>query len=531
MMNDSHGNRSNGVVYTPRAVAEEVARIGLLAISDISGKILEPSVGDGSFLSALLARGIEEKKITGIDIDEGATRKLEKKYCGAKIVKADFLEFSCRNNIGTFELVIGNPPYIKRVAYSPSFLERIKALANETGFAVGNLRNAWAAFIVTAAKLVHEGGALVFVVPYEMITVKYGKMIQRFLVHEGYDVEIYAPDAKAFPEIEQDAVILVAKKIGAEKRDVRLNRVESCTRLDPTATALVSIDNEKKAAIEVKSVLMDSEIVDLLIRLRNKSQHVDQYCESVAGIVTAGNQYFILNNDAVEREGLLPWARKIVKKASYLPKGPILSEEHFSQISVNFPCNLIDFHWQDSPPITDEAKKYIENCEEMKIHLRYKCKLRSPWYRIPIVEASDGLFFKRAHIFHRLCVNEAKVLVTDTAYQIRMRGNFGIRDLCFSFYNPLTLLFAEIDGRFYGGGVLELTPSEFRGLPVCIVKPTEAEFRQFVKSFPETRENEASFGKDDNCAIRKKWGLTPEQWNGITNALTVLREHRMRHAG
>ena len=62
--------------------------------------------------------------------------------------------------------------------------------------------------------------------------------------------------------------------------------------------------------------------------------------------------------------------------------------------------------------------------------------------------------------------------MTDTAYHIRMQDKWNVKDLCFSFYNSLTLLFAEIEGRFYGGGVLELTPEEFRGLPLAMLKPS-----------------------------------------------------------
>src|SRR5690606_8037961 len=45
-----------------------------------------------------------------------------------------------------------------------------------------------------------------------------------------------------------------------------------------------------------------------------------------------------------------------------------------------------------------------------------------------------------------------------------------IQDFIFSFYNSLTLAFAELEGRYYGGGVLELTPNEFRILPIPYVQ-------------------------------------------------------------
>ena len=60
-----------------------------------------------------------------------------------------------------------------------------------------------------------------------------------------------------------------------------------------------------------------------------------------------------------------------------------------------------------------------------------------------------------------------------------------MRDLCFSFYNSITLLFAEVDGRSYFSGVLELTPTEFRGLPLHLVKPTAEEFAALETAFSE----------------------------------------------
>jgi adenine-specific DNA-methyltransferase len=47
-----------------------------------------------------------------------------------------------------------------------------------------------------------------------------------------------------------------------------------------------------------------------------------------------------------------------------------------------------------------------------------------------------------------------------------MKEDYDLNSLIFSFYNTLTLLMSEIEGRYYGGGVLELIPSEFKKLPI-----------------------------------------------------------------
>ena len=42
-----------------------------------------------------------------------------------------------------------------------------------------------------------------------------------------------------------------------------------------------------------------------------------------------------------------------------------------------------------------------------------------------------------------------------------------------SFLNPLTAITAELEGRFYGGGVLELVPSEINKLYIPIIEGLE----------------------------------------------------------
>ncbi len=64
-----------------------------------------------------------------------------------------------------------------------------------------------------------------------------------------------------------------------------------------------------------------------------------------------------------------------------------------------------------------------------------------------------------------------------------MNEGFEIENLIFSFYNSLTLSFAELYGRYYGGGVLELTPNEFKKIPVPYLKITSENFNSYVKEF------------------------------------------------
>ena len=69
-------------------------------------------------------------------------------------------------------------------------------------------------------------------------------------------------------------------------------------------------------------------------------------------------------------------------------------------------------------------------------------------------------------MFPRVIANQADVYTTDIAYNIRFYSDYNAPSFAFCFYNSLTLALCEYNGRFYGGGVGELVPSEFKALHI-----------------------------------------------------------------
>ena len=528
MKPDVNEVRLNGVVYTPLDVALEVTDKALAMCSQRLTRVLEPSVGDGAFIKALLANGVKQEHITAIDIDSRAIKHLQSTYEKISAIDCDFLDYALKECDAKFDLVVGNPPFIKRVSFTNKFRERLREVSEWARFPFVDLRNAWAAFVVSASKLLNSYGVLALVIPYELMNVQYGRKIQLYLLREGFNVDVFLPDKQVFVGMAQDAVILLAHRVGAAARQITVNRVDRCSRLSVIKSAVVDCEDPKRAAIDVKATLLDGKTTELLHRLRQEMSIVENYCTSVSGIVTAANKYFILRNIDAARFDIEPWTRDILKKAEYLPDSPVFSMEDFRRVESSEPCKLVDFHLPNAPKLNKAALRYIEDGENRGLHGRYKCVRRNPWYKIPIVPSGDGLFFKRAHIFPRLCINEAEVLTTDTAYQVRMKEGYSIRDLCTSFYNSITLLFCEIDGRFYGGGVLELTPSEFKGLPLHYFATTSDGFREFVNGFPKSSVMVKPEFKDVDERVRRELHLSKEQMQRIVEALAYLRSHRRK---
>jgi hypothetical protein len=133
---------------------------------------------------------------------------------------------------------------------------------------------------------------------------------------------------------------------------------------------------------------------------------------------------------------------------------------------------------------------------------------------------------KRAHHYPRLILNAAQAYTTDTAYRIVPRGVTS-ESLVFGFVNSLTCLCSEIEGRHYGGGVLELVPSEIERLLVPIVKVTKQELARADQQFRDAL-NHMSFLKTQDRAVFGKMGVSIHEQETLNAAWIKLRDRRHR---
>ena len=109
-------------------------------------------------------------------------------------------------------------------------------------------------------------------------------------------------------------------------------------------------------------------------------------------------------------------------------------------------------------PLNESLQQYIRLGEEQGVNEGYKCSIRSPWYAVPSVWQPGGFLFRQIYDFPRMVLNKAEATSTDTIHRLRFSAQ---PDLVTSnAYTYLTAASAEIEGRSYGGGVLELEPTE-----------------------------------------------------------------------
>ncbi|WP_222592966.1 hypothetical protein, partial [Acetobacter syzygii] len=199
-------------------------------------------------------------------------------------------------------------------------------------------------------------------------------------------------------------------------------------------------------------------------------------------------------------------------------------EQHQANASSGKPTNFIWFK-DTSVERTKLGKQYIEQGLKESLHTRYKCRIRSPWYAVPSVYSTEIGMLKRSHDTPRLILNKVGAYTTDTAYRIRAKEGTA-EQLVYSFLNGLTALSAELEGRHYGGGVLELVPSEIEKLllpPPSKITPEIDELDKAVRTM----------SMDDVLALQTKRvlgevGLSIAQQDELLSGWQRLRNRRHR---
>ena len=118
LIEKASAEKLRGGYYTPADIASFIVK---WALSDnTNASILEPSCGDGAFLSALKKSNLPFKHLTGVEyIAEEAAKAAAIDLHNSRVVNEDFHKF-CLSSKQKYDVIIGNPPYIRYQYYSRS---------------------------------------------------------------------------------------------------------------------------------------------------------------------------------------------------------------------------------------------------------------------------------------------------------------------------------------------------------------------------------------------------------------------------
>lgn len=479
-MQDQTAQKLRGGYYTPLDLAAFISQ--WVAEIDPS-RILEPSCGDGAFLQAMAdVGGFQGIDVVGFELDSDEAGKASRRAKDIGLRKADirsedFLGWAIDNMDDggeRFDAVVGNPPFVRYQFLPPEFQARAAIIFDELSLKFTKHTNAWVPFILASMSLLRPGGRLAMVVPAEIIHVTHAQSLRSYLGKECRRLVVIDPEELWFDGTLQGAVILMAEKLSDPRQKaeglgmVPVRGREFLRRSPSDLFAEPQSINGKTVAGKWTRALLDLETRELFDELEAHAEvhRFDDIARVDVGIVTGANKFFLVPDATVEAYGLSKYAHPMFGRSEHCP-GVIYDErQHAANAEKGSPTNFL---WFDDAPnkMASRARQYIELGEKEELHTRYKCRIRAPWYKVPSVYSTEVGMLKRCHDTPRLILNKIGAYTTDTAYRIRTREVDGKR-LVGCFINPLTALSAELEGRHYGGGVLELIPSEIERLLIPV---------------------------------------------------------------
>lgn len=219
--------KSSGSHYTPPELARFVAAAILEHFEPRDGLIraIDPAVGDGELLAALLGSLSGNVEVFGFDTDvsaiASARRRLEGGFPGAscQLECADFLDVSLDGGSGDlfsrrapqqYDVVIANPPYVRTQVLGAS---RAQALARRCGLS-GRV-DLYFAFIEGISEVLCPGGIAGIIVSNRFMTTRSGSVVRERLLARFDVLHVWDfGDTKLFEAAVLPAVLLLRKKDG-----------------------------------------------------------------------------------------------------------------------------------------------------------------------------------------------------------------------------------------------------------------------------------------------------------------------------
>ena len=383
------------------------------------------------------------------------------------MVRSDFFEWFGRDRFSTFDGVAGNPPYIRFGSWEEAHRARAFALMRHEGLNPTRLTNAWVPFVVAALLAVRTGGHVGLVLPAELLQVGYAAPLRSHLVDHCSQVTVISFKHLVFPGVLQEVVLLLAVK-GAGPAAIRTVEVADANGLasvDLTGSAVRAHLHESE---KWTKYYLGAEAIELVraARADHRLAPLSSYASVNVGVVTGRNSFFCLTDAEANERRLTRFTVPLVARSAQLTGTEFNVADLAAQGKLDAKTRLLAL-----PPEFDLTKnvaaaRYVALGEGEGVQEGYKCRIRKSWWSVPSIYVPDGFMLRQVSTHLRLAANAAGATSTDTVHRLFMRDGVRVDQLATAAFNSVSLAMSEVIGRSYGGGILELEPSECMDLPV-----------------------------------------------------------------
>lgn len=438
-----------GAYYTPETMADVLAE---WVVQTGEERLLEPSIGDGALVKAVLAcsarkaSGTAGLRLIGCDIDQRAVTDVSAWLPdGHHMIRQNFLEAG-RALIGKVDGVISNPPFTRNHALPKAQRDELRERFGYKGAA-----GLWVPFILHAIGFLKPGGRLAAIVPGAALFSNYGRETLERICQKFEHVEIREIVDKPLwsHHAEERGAIIFAR--GYEEGSCPLPRA---TRWSAAGSRVADI-KPRCFAQALLGAHQLSEIASLSI-----------------GAVTGHNKVFLLSDMERKETGIALHDVTLVAARARHVRSLEISEADLLNLAKNG-----ERTWLLTP----------RDIERKRVGVRKRLALippserrsvlwlnkRSPWWKVDQGPGCDAIFTYMNDVGPRIVIGTGTLRCTNTLHQVRFSADLSAderRIVALSMVSSFGQLAAERFGRSYGGGVLKFELTDARRFPILLHK-------------------------------------------------------------
>ena len=432
-----------------------------------------------------------------------------------------------------FDVVIGNPPYVRQEkikALKPTFKKHYTCY---TGAA-----DLYVYFYERGLQLLSPNGIHTFICSNSWLDVNYGAPLQKYILdnttgavicHSEAEREFESADINTIVSILHNgtsgadacARFLTFKTfIGDPNLENRRERTRTYTELAQAGTRENAYAGDKWGG---KYLRAPDIYWTILEKGKDKLVRLGDIAEVRRGFTTGANEFFYLDDKQIHQWGIEDEFLKPVIKSPRECKSIRVDP---SQLQFKlFMC-----HANKTTLAGTAALEYIEWGETQGYHQRPSCSGRARWWDLG-KESGNSIFVKEANETSAVFYNPDNHLVDCRLYSANLSN-----DILLFLNSAIGAMFFEVYNRAgLGGGARSMMVSDYENVPTLtkanIDKETAESFLKRISPLsPRKIVNSESEWFDLDAIVFDAFGLTQSEQDGVYEGVVNLVESRLRKA-
>lgn len=469
--------RRLGQFATPFDLAREIISYGLSLQNDNEISFLEPSLGTGSFYSALLSENSKFSKCVksaiGIELDADFYAAAHELWGDSNItlLHSDFTTTKCSE---TVNLLISNPPYVRHHYIGQDLKEELSAsIKKETGLSISGLAGLYCYFILLAHKWLAPNAVCGWLIPSEFMDVNYGSILKKYLLNNVRLLRIhrYNPEECKFDDaLVSSCVVWFKNETISGNYEVEFSYGGTHDKPDVSKKVdRLTLEAHRKWTHFPEKTPASEQRKDVLIPTLGDFFNIKR------GLATGDNDFFILSKEQIDDLGLdMKFFTPILPSPRYLKCDEVFGDSNGNpQLDTQYfllSCSLSEDELKSSYPST---WNYLNSGKKTTAQ-KYLCKNRKVWYfqenrvATPFLCSYMGRSKDDCSAPFRFILNHTNAIATNSYLMLYPKDTLKMAiqrspDIVKRVWDILTNITAkdlESEGRVYGGGLKKIEPKE-----------------------------------------------------------------------